>query len=154
VSEYPAGGSHALSPTGDAGAVGRADAAGSTGIGEALRDVTRDISTLMQQEVALAKAELKQSTSRISQSIGMYAGAGVAAFLFLMFISITVWWAIGNSTGRGWAALIVAIIWLIVAGILALVARSRLRKTSGLSQTTDTLGKVPNALKGHEEENR
>jgi len=59
-----------------------------TGLGDALSAVTRDISTLMQQEVALAKAEVRQSASRAGRSAGMFAGAAVAAFLFVLFLSI------------------------------------------------------------------
>ena len=50
-----------------------------------LGDVTRDISTLMQQELALAKAELRQSGTRAGKGIGLFAGAAVAGLLFLVF---------------------------------------------------------------------
>jgi uncharacterized membrane protein YqjE len=127
---------------------------GTRSIGDVLADLTRDFSTLVQQEVALAKAEVKQSTSRIGQSVGMFAGAAVAAFFVLLFLSIALWWAIGDRTGRGWAALIVALVWVIVTAVLALVARAQLKKIRGLEQTADTLSAVPNALKGQEERNR
>ena len=123
-------------------------------LGESLSAVTRDISTLMQQEVALAKAEVRQSASRAGQSVGMFAGAGVAAFLFVLFLSIALWWAIGDRTGLGWAALIVAFIWAVVGVVLGLVAKKQLERINGLEQTSDTLAKVPNALKGQEERNR
>jgi len=54
----------------------------------------------------------------------------------------------------GWAALIVAFIWAVAGAILALVAKKQLDRMNGLEQTTDTLAKVPNALKGQEERNR
>lgn len=123
-------------------------------IGELMGNVTRDLSTLMRQEVALATAELKQSGTRAGKGIGMYAGAGVAGFLLLLFLSISLWWAIGNYTGRGWAALIVAVIWGIIAAILASIGKKEMERVRGIPDTTDTLGKIPNALKGNEEENR
>jgi len=104
--------------------------------------------------VALAKAEARQAASRAGQSVGMFAGAAVAAFLFVLFLSIALWWAIGDRTGLGWAALIVAVIWAVAAAILALVAKKQLDRINGLPQTTDTLAKVPNALKGQEERNQ
>ena len=125
-----------------------------TSLAEALTAVTRDVTTLMQQEVALAKAEVRQAASRVGQSVGMFAGAAVAAFLFVLFLSIALWWAIGDRTGLGWAALIVAVIWAVAAAILALVAKKQLDRINGLQQTTDTLAKVPNALKGQEERNQ
>src|SRR5690349_13465415 len=125
-----------------------------TSLGTALTAVTRDVTTLMQQEVALAKAEARQAASRAAQSAGMFAGAAVAAFLFVLFLSIALWWAIGDRTGLGWAALIVAFIWAVVGVVLGLVAKKQLERINGLEQTSDTLAKVPNALKGQEERNR
>ncbi|HET9650139.1 MAG TPA: phage holin family protein [Microlunatus sp.] len=123
-------------------------------IGGAVSELTRDLSTLMHQEVALAKAEVRQSASEAGRGIGLLVGAAIAALLFLVFVSIAVWWAIGNESGRGWAGLIVAVIWLIVGVILFAVGRKQLQQTKGLPKTADSLAKVPNALKGNEEENR
>ena len=75
--------------------------------------------------------------------------------LFLVFLSVCAWWALGRVIGRArWSALIVAVVWAVIAAILLTVGRSELKRVRGLQQTTDTLGKVPNALKGHEEDNR
>ena len=95
------------------------DTGAETSLGAALSAVTRDISTLMQQEVALAKAEVRQSVNRAAQSVGMFAGAAVAAFLVVLFISVALWWAIGDSTGLGWAALIVAGVWAVAGAVLS-----------------------------------
>ena len=130
------------------------ETAGTKGIGEALADVTRDLSVLFQQEVALAKAEVRQSANRAGQAAGMFAGAAVAAFLFVVFLSLALWVTISDSTGPGWGAVIVAVIWLVAALILFLVARAQMKKVSGLQQTTETVRQVPNALTGHEERNR
>jgi Putative Actinobacterial Holin-X, holin superfamily III len=123
-------------------------------IGQILGDVSRDVSTLMRQEVALAKAEVRQSGMQAGKGIGMYVGAAVAGMLFLVFLSVCVWWALGGQIGRGWSALIVAVIWAIVAAILAVVGKKEFERIRGLPQTAETMSKVPNALKGHEEENR
>ncbi|TWD48666.1 putative superfamily III holin-X, partial [Arthrobacter sp. AG367] len=64
-------------------------------LGELLGDVTRDLSTLMRQEVELAKAELKQSTSRAGKGAGMLAGAGVGGHFVLLFLSLALMWALG-----------------------------------------------------------
>jgi len=123
-------------------------------IGEAIGDVTRDLSVLVQQELALAKAEVRQTATRAGQTAGMFAGAAVAALLFVVFLSLALWVAISDRTGPGWGAVIVAVIWLIAAAILFLVARAQMKKISGLPQTTETVRQVPNALKGQEERNQ
>ena len=150
-----AGGASAVAPpAGPSRTSGTVGDGADASLADALSAVTRDVTVLMQQEVALAKAEARQSASRVGQSVGMFAGAAVAAFLFVLFLSIALWWAIGDRTGLGWSALIVAAIWAVAAAILALVAKKQLDRINGLQQTTDTLAKVPNALKGQEERNR
>ncbi len=131
-----------------------AEEGGTRQIGAVLGDLMQDVSTLVQQEVELAKAEVRQSAAKAGQSAGMFAGAAVAAHLFVVFLSIALWWAIGDRIGPGWSAVIVAFIWLAVGGLLFVVARTQLQKISGLDHTAATLAKVPNALKGHEERNR
>ncbi len=119
-------------------------------VGELLGDITRDLSTLMRQEVELAKAEVRQSASRAGKGSGLLAGAGVAALLAVIFLSVAVWWALGNGIGRGWSALVVMLIWLIVAAVLAALGRQALQSVKGLPQTTDTVKKIPDAVKGNE----
>ena len=122
-------------------------------LGERFSNVTRDISTLMRQEVALAKAEVSESAGKAGKGIGLLAGAAVAGFFVLMFLSISLWRALGTEIGYGWSALIVAVIWAIIAAILAVVGKKALDQVRGVPQTTDSLGKIPNALKGQEEKN-
>jgi tetrahydromethanopterin S-methyltransferase subunit G len=123
-------------------------------LGEVTGDLTRNVSTLLQQEVALAKAELSQSGKRAGKGIGLFAGAAIAGILFLVFLSVSAWWGLGQFIGNEWSALVVAAVWVIVAIILALAGKKEMERIRGLPQTTETLGEVPNALKGHEEENR
>ncbi|CAA9310012.1 MAG: protein of unknown function DUF1469 [uncultured Friedmanniella sp.] len=122
-------------------------------LGDRLSNVTRDLSTLMRQEVALAKAEVSESASRAGKGAGLLAGAAVAGFFTLMFLSISLWRALGNEIGYGWSALIVAVIWAIIAAVLAAVGKKALNQVRGVPETTDSLGKIPNALKGQEEKN-
>jgi putative superfamily III holin-X len=120
-------------------------------IGELLSDISTDLSTLMRQEVALAKAELTQSGKQAGKGAGMLAGAGVAGHMVLLFISIALWWAIGDKTGHGWSALIVAAIWAIIAAILASMGRKEMKNVTGVPRTTDTVKKIPSAVAGNEE---
>lgn len=123
-------------------------------VGEILGNVTRDLSTLMRQEVALAKAEASESASRAGKGIGLLVGAALGGFFLLLFLSTALWWALGTQIGNGWSALIVAAIWGIIAAVLFSVGKKELQKVRGLPDTADTVGKIPNALKGKEENNR
>jgi Putative Actinobacterial Holin-X, holin superfamily III len=123
-------------------------------IGELLGDVSKDLSELMRQELALAKAEATQSATRAGKGAGLLGGAGLAGYFVLLFLSVALWWGLGNHTGRGWSALIVAGIWAVITAVLALVGKQQLASVRGLDRTTETVKKMPPAMKGHEEENR
>ena len=141
-------------PSSDPARRGALEAEDGRSLGEVMGDLTRNVSTLLQQEVALAKAELSQSGKRAGKGVGLFVGATIAGILFLVFLSVSAWWGLGQFIGNEWSALIVAVVWVIIAVILALAGKKELERIRGIPQTTETLGKVPNALKGHEEENR
>jgi hypothetical protein len=123
-------------------------------VGDLLGDVTRDISTLIRQEVELAKAEVTQSAKQAAKGGSMFAGAAVAGHFVLLFLSVALWWALGDAMDSlPWAAVIVAVLWAIVAAVLAARGRAESKRVGGLPRTTDTVKKIPNALQGHEEKN-
>jgi hypothetical protein len=119
-------------------------------LGELFSDVATDLTTLARQEVQLAKAELRQSAARSGKGAGLLAGAGVSGSMTLLFGSVAAWWGIGDATGRGWSALIVAATWLIIAAALGLTGRRELSAVSGIPQTAQTVKKSPDAVRGNE----
>ena len=120
-------------------------------VGELFSEVTEDLSTLMRQEVELAKAELRQSATRAGKGAGLLAGAGLSGYMVLLFASVAAWWGIGDATGHGWSALIVAAIWLMIAAILALMGRREISAVPGIPQTTQTVKQIPDAVRGNED---
>jgi hypothetical protein len=127
------------------------DAEDRPSIGDLISAVTQDLSLLVRQEVELAKAELSQTAKRAGTGSGLLAGAGVAGHFVLLFLSVALWW--GLPIGKAWSALVVAVIWGIIAAVLALRGRGELRRVKGAPRTADTVKKIPNALKGDEEAN-
>ena len=128
-------------------------------IGEIFSDLTAHLSTLMRQEVALAKAEVRETATTAGKGAGLLAGAGVAGHMVLMILSLGLWWLVAHLLDSteprfGWAFVIVAVIWAVIAGILAAVGKSSLNKVEGVPRTTETVGQIPNALKGEEAKNR
>jgi hypothetical protein len=105
----------------------------------------------MRQEIELAKAELKQSGTRAGKGGGMLAGAGVAGHFVLLFLSLALWWALGTLMGLGWSAVVVAIIWGIIAAVLASMGRKELKKIQGMPQTVETIQEIPPTLKPNED---
>ncbi|MDG4824794.1 phage holin family protein [Asanoa sp. WMMD1127] len=115
--------------------------------GDLMGEVTRDLSTLVRQEVELAKAELKQEGAKAGKAAGMYGGAALAGYMVLLFLSIALWWGLSNVMDQGWAALIVAVIWAVAAAALYVVARNQMREVRGLPRTAETVKDIPPALK-------
>jgi hypothetical protein len=120
-------------------------------VGELFSEVAEDLSTLLRQEVELAKAELRQSASRAGKGAGLLAGAGVSGHMVLLFVSVAAWWGIGDATGHGWSALIVAAIWLVIAAALGLMGRREISAVPGIPQTTQTVKQIPDAVRGNED---
>ena len=119
-------------------------------VGELFSEVAEDLSTLLHQEVELAKAELRQSATRAGKGAGLLAGAGFGGYMVLLFASIAAWWGIGDAIGHGWSALIVAAIWLIVAAVLGVTGRREISAVPGVPQTAQTVKKIPDAVRGNE----
>lgn len=125
--------------------------AATTSLGELLRDVTRDLSSLMRGEIALAKAELTESASRSAKGAGLLGGAGYAASMVLLFLSIALWAALSDPLGGGWAGVVVALVWAVIALVLALVGRAQMKKVKGAPQTAETLQEIPPTFQRNEE---
>ena len=121
-------------------------------LGSLLGEVTRDLSTLMRQEIELAKAELSQSAKKAGKGAGLVGGAGYAALMAVFFLSVALWWGLGFLTGLVWSAIIVAVIWGIVAGVLALRGEKEIEEIPGAPKTAETLKKVPDAFKTSEDQ--
>ena len=125
--------------------------AASNSLGDLLGEVSRDLSTLMRQELALARAELRETATKSAKGAGIMGAAGYAALMAVFFLSVALWWALGSLMGRGWSGVVVAVIWAIVALILFVVGRSQLKQVEGMPQTFDTVKEIPEALKRNEE---
>jgi hypothetical protein len=105
-------------------------------VGELLGQVAGDVSTLMRQELDLAKAELRQEAAKAGKAGGMLGGAGVLGHLTVAFLALALMFALGNVMDLGWAALIVGVLLGIGAAVLFSVARRRLREINPKPEQT------------------
>lgn len=139
-------------PLGDPSPTPSEEKAASTSLGQLLTEVTKDFSTLMRQEIELAKAEATESAKKAGKGAGLLGGAGYAAIMLVLFLSLTLMWALGDAFDSiTLGALVVAGVWAIIAGILYLVGRKALKEVKGLPKTTDSVKKIPETLKRNEE---
>jgi membrane protein implicated in regulation of membrane protease activity len=100
-------------------------------IGRLVSDASRDISSLITNEIKLAKSELQVSIKAGGLGIGLFAAAGFFAMMSLIMLSVAIAYFI-NWNGKGlslhWAFLIVFGFYLLLAGLLALVGLRKVKK--------------------------
>jgi hypothetical protein len=126
---------------------GRPDVEG-TSVGQLIGEVTKDLSTLMRQELELAKVEVKAEAKKAGQGAGMFGAAGFAGYMVLMFLSIALWWALSHLVGHSWSALIVAIIWGVIGAVAFVMGKKKFQQVNPKPErTVETLQQVPGALK-------
>lgn len=116
-------------------------------LGQLLGRITTDLSTLMRQELELAKAELLAEVKKAGQAAGMFGGAGFGAYMLVLFLSIAGWQFLDNVLDSGLAALIVALVWGVVTAVLAVLGRSKAQQISPTPERTiETAKQVPAAM--------
>ena len=119
-----------------------------TSVGQLIGEVTKDLSTLMRQELELAKVEIKAEAKKAGQGAGMFGAAGFAGYMVALFLSIALMWALASAIPTGWAALIVAVLWGIVGAVAFVKGRKKFQQVNPKPErTVDTLSQVPGALK-------
>jgi uncharacterized membrane protein YqjE len=99
-------------------------------IGELLKQLSQETTTLVKQELDLAKAEVAQKGQQAGKGAGMFGGAGVTGFLALAALTAALIMALDKAMPNWAAALIVAAAYAVVAGALALQGRNKVREAT------------------------
>jgi uncharacterized membrane protein YqjE len=122
------------------GDAGRAEDPRERPIGELVKDLSSQTSTLVRKEIELARAELTQKGKVAGKGAGMLAGAAVFGLLALGALTAMLIALLATAMDTWLAALIVTVLWLIVAAVLASVGRSALKRaTPPAPQTVETV---------------
>ena len=109
-------------------------------LSELLSDVTTEIASLFRKEVELARVETSEQVSRAAKAGGMLGAAAVIGFLDLILFSFAAAWALSEVVPEGVAFLIVAVVFAIVAGALAVAGKKRIASVNPVpNQTVQTL---------------
>ena len=109
-------------------------------IGELVKDLSQQTSTLVRKEIELARAELQEKGKVAGKGAGMLAGAAVAGVLALGALTAALIALLDKAMATWVAALIVMALWAIVALVLAKAGQSALKRaTPPAPQTVDTV---------------
>ena len=120
-------------------------------IGRLVTDASRDISTLIRSEIALAKSELKVSAKAGGLGLGLFAAAGFLAVLAIIMLSVAIAYFIhwnGQGLDLHWAFLIVFALYVLIAGLLALVGIKQVKQVKAPERAIEQGKQIPQALKG------
>ena len=99
-------------------------------IGELLKQLSQETTTLVRQELELAKAEMAEKGKKAGRGAGMFGGAGVVGFLALGALTAALILALDTGMKAWLAALIVGVVYAAIAGVLALTGKKEVQQAT------------------------
>jgi hypothetical protein len=99
-------------------------------ISELVQQLSEQASRLARQEMELAKAEMTVKGKRLGMGAGAFGGAGLVALFGLGALTAAVILLLATAITAWAAALIVAVVYLTVAGALALMGKSKVESAT------------------------
>jgi uncharacterized membrane protein YqjE len=109
-------------------------------IGELVKDLSAQTSTLVRQEIELARAELQEKGKVAGKGAGMLGGAAAAGLLALGALTAALIALLDKAMATWVAALIVMALWAVIALVLAKAGQASLqRATPPAPQTVETV---------------
>lgn len=99
-------------------------------IADLLRQLSDQTATLVRQEMELAKAELTVKGKRVGIGAGMFGGAGVVGAYALGALTACLILVLATAIAPWLAALIVAVVYAAIAGVLALMGKSKVQQAT------------------------
>ncbi len=110
-------------------------------VGELLRELSAETSTLVRQEVQLAKVELAEKGKQAGKGAGLLGGAAVMGLALLGAFTAFLIAVIALAVPVWLSALIVTVLYGVIAGVLALAGKKALQQAGPAKpeQTIDTL---------------
>lgn len=122
------------------GATSQRTSPAESSVGELISQVTTDMTTLMRQEFALAKAEITEEAKKAGKGAGLLGGAGFAGYFLLLFASLTLMFVLDEFLPIWAAAGIVALLYAIAAAVAFTKGKAELKTVDPTPhQTIETL---------------
>ena len=94
-------------------------------IPELLKDLSDQTTTLVRQEIELAKAEMTAKGKQVGIGAGAFGGAALVGLYAVGALTAALVLALSTAVAGWLAALIVGVVYAAVAGVLALVGKNR-----------------------------
>ena len=97
---------------------------------ELLKELSNQVTTLVRQEIELAKLELREKGKKAGTGAGMFGGAGVLGLYAVGALTATIILVLATFMAAWLAALIVTIVYGAIAGVLALRGKSQVNEAT------------------------
>ena len=94
-------------------------------IGELMRELSDQSTTLVRQEIELAKAEMTAKGKQLGMGAGAFGAAGLMGLYAVGAITACLILALSTAVAGWLAALIVGVVYAAIAGVLALVGKKK-----------------------------
>ena len=110
-------------------------------VGELLKQLANETTTLVRQELELAKAEMREKAGKAGPGVGMWGAAGVTALAALGSLTAFLILALDGAMPNWLAALIVGLVYSAIAGVLYVRGKKRVEEAGSPvpEQTIETL---------------
>jgi hypothetical protein len=123
-------------------------------LGALFATASRDLSSLVRSEIELAKAEIRVDVKNGATGGAMFGAAGFLSVLAVILLSIAAAYGlVALGLHPGWAFLIVAGVYLLLAGVLALVGKKAISKVGPPERTIRTSKDTASFLKSPRSDN-
>jgi uncharacterized membrane protein YqjE len=99
-------------------------------MGELFKQLSDDLSTLVRQELKLAQAEMTEKGKKAGIGFGMFGAAGLIGFAALLTLTACLVAALATGMDVWLAALIVTVVYAVMAGALALIGKRRVSQAT------------------------
>jgi uncharacterized membrane protein YqjE len=106
----------------------RADELHDRPIAELLKQLANETTTLVRQELDLAKAEMREKAGKAGPGFGMWGAAGATGLLALGSLTAFLILALDGAMPNWLAALVVGLVWAAITGVLYLRGKRRVEE--------------------------
>jgi uncharacterized membrane protein YqjE len=105
-------------------------------LGDLFGELSGELAALVRTQTELAKTEIRVQTEKAKRAAGAFGGATVAAYMALLLLSFAAAWGLTEVVPEGVAFLIVGAVYAVVAAVLFVMGRERMREMNLVPEET------------------
>jgi hypothetical protein len=106
---------------------------------ELLSELGDELSTLVRQEMQLARVELRREALTTAKGSAALVVAAVGGLLTIVFGTSAAAWGLAQVMAAGWAFLIVTLFWLLITSVVGVIGLRKLKQVGPPAQTVQSL---------------